>query len=127
MSVVSRHLIGCRRLRLAAGIALALSVLLAGGSASAQATDQSTAGTQEANPAPTTNIFPSATATSQTCLFGCSTQLQSCQNTCISTITGTTVVPSMTTVGTTSSPQACQSNCSSQQLQCSRNCTNLGP
>ena len=126
MSVVSRRRVRFRRPRLAA-IALALPLLLACGAASAQTTDQSTAGTQQASPAPTTNIFPSATATSQTCLFACSTQLQNCQNTCISTINGTTVIPSMTTVGTTSSPSACQANCSSQQTQCSRNCTNLGP
>jgi hypothetical protein len=126
MSVVSRRHIGFRRLRLAAGIALALPVLMAGTTAWAQTTDQTTAGT-DVIPAPSPSIFPTTTATSQTCLFGCGNQLQACQNTCTITITGATVIPSMTTVGTTSNPTTCQTNCSSQQTQCSRNCANLGP
>ena len=127
MSVVSRRQTRFRRLRLAVGIALALPVVMACGTAWAQTTDQSTAGTQESIPAPAPSIFPSTTATAQTCLFGCSNQLQACQNTCISTITGATVFPSVTTAGTTSNPMTCQSNCSSQQTQCTRNCVNLGP
>jgi hypothetical protein len=126
MSVVSRRQIRFRRLRLAAGIAVALPVLMAGGAAWAQAVDETTAGT-DVIPAPSPAIFPTTTATAQTCLFGCSSQLQACQNTCISTIIGTTVIPSLTTVGTTSNPSTCQTNCSSQQTQCSRNCINLGP
>jgi hypothetical protein len=127
MSVVSRRQTRFRRLRLVAGIALGLSALGSGGTGWAQTADQTTVGTNEAIPAPAPSIFPSTTATAQTCLFGCSNQLQACQNTCISTITGATVFPSMTTAGTTSNPMTCQSNCSSQQTQCTRNCVNLGP
>jgi hypothetical protein len=126
MSVVSRRHIRFRRLRLSASIVLALPVLMAGGTGWAQTTDQTTAGT-DVIPAPTPSIFPTTTATSQTCLFGCSSQLQACQNTCTSTVFNTTVFPSMTTAGTTSNPSTCQANCSSQQTQCSRNCANLGP
>jgi hypothetical protein len=132
MSIVSRRLIRIprliRRLHLVAGFALALPAIMAGGAAWPQAAvDQATAGTQEAIPPPAVSIFPSVTASSQTCLFGCSLQLQNCQNTCISTINGTTVVPSVTSVGTTSNPITCQNNCSSQQAFCSRNCNLVGP
>ena len=51
MSVVSRCRIRFRRLRLAACIALALPAVFAGGTAWAQATDQTTAGTDESIPA----------------------------------------------------------------------------
>jgi len=112
-------------MNLAAGVGLLLFALAAPGSAQAQTADQSTLGT-EAIPAPTPGIFPRSTATSQTCMFGCSTQLQMCQNTCISTINGTTVVPSLTTAGVTSNPTTCQTNCSTQLQTCQRNC-NLGP
>jgi hypothetical protein len=126
MSVVSRRQHRFSRITLAVGIALLLPAMIGCGAAFAQTTDQTTAGTDEAIPAPAPSIFPQATASSQTCLFGCSTQLQACQNTCISTITGATVIPSMTTAGTTSNPTTCQTNCSTQQTACQRNC-NLGP
>ncbi len=128
MSVVRRCLTGASRTRLAARIVLSLSLPALAGvfPAQAQTTNQTTTGTNAAIPAPTPSIFPTPTASSQTCLFGCNSQLQACQSTCISTITGATVMPSMTTVGTTTSPTACQSNCSAQLQTCQRNC-NLGP
>lgn len=74
--------------------------------------------------APSTPAPPSANSTtSATCLSGCSSQSFNCQNTCISTVTGATVVPSITTVGTTSSPGQCQQNCSTQLQACQRNCS----
>jgi|HubBroStandDraft_6_1064221.scaffolds.fasta_scaffold292412_1 hypothetical protein len=128
MSTVPRRRTALRRLRLAAGAALvlALPAIAAFAPAKAQTTDQTTAGTDEANPAPAPSIFPTPTASSQTCMFGCSTQVQSCQNTCISTINGTTLIPSMTTAGTTSNPNTCQTNCTTQLTSCQRNC-NQGP
>jgi hypothetical protein len=105
---------------------LSLLVLATFGPARAQTADQPTVGTDEAIPAPAPSIFPRATATSQTCMFGCSTQLQTCQNTCTATINGTTVIPSLTTAGVTSNPTTCQTNCSTQLTTCQRNC-NLGP
>lgn len=126
MSVVPRRRAGLYQMRLIAGVLLGLSWLaIAAMPARAQAVDDTTAGTQ-AIPPPTSSIFPAASASSQTCSFGCNGQLLSCQNTCISTSAGTTVIPSITSVGTTSSPQACQSNCSAQAATCQRNCT-LGP
>jgi hypothetical protein len=121
MSVVPR-----RRADLhAAGTLLALAwlAIAAALSAHAQTADQNTT---PAISAPTPSIFPTQSATSRTCNFGCTSQLQACQNTCISTSAGTTVIPSVTTVGATSNPQACQSNCSAQLQTCQRNC-NLGP
>jgi len=115
-----------RHPRLAALLILSLATIAAFGPARAQTADQSTAGTDQAIAAPTPSIFPTPTASSRTCLFGCSNQLQACQNTCTSTINGTTVVPSMTTAGVTSSPTTCQTNCSSQMTACQRNC-NMGP
>jgi hypothetical protein len=41
---------------------------------------------------------------------------------CISTINGTTVIPSITSVGVTTSPNQRVANCSSQLQQCQRNC-----
>jgi len=61
-------------------------------------------------------------SSSATCLSGCSTQSLSCRNTCIATINGTTVIPSMTTVGVTTDPNRCQANCATQQTQCQRSC-----
>ena len=124
MTVVSRRRIGFHRMYAAAGASLVFSWLLVL-PAQAQVTDQTTAGTQ-AITAPTPSIFPPPSASSQTCLFACGSQVQACQSTCISTSAGTTVLPSITTVGTTSNPQACQSNCSTQLQTCQRNC-NLGP
>jgi len=126
MSVVSRRQTGPCRMYPAAVAFLALSWLAfaAAAPAQAQTTDQTT--TNPAIPAPAPSIFPAPTASSQTCLFGCTTQLQACQSTCIPTSAGTTVIPSITNVGTTSSPQTCQTNCSTQQQACQRNC-NLGP
>ena len=126
MSVVPRRGAGLCQIRLIAGALIALSwlVIPAVLPAQAQTTDETT------NPAilaPSPSIFPAPTAGSQTCAFGCNTQLQSCQNTCISTGNGTTVIPSITTVGTTTNPQACQSNCSAQAQTCQRNCTLVGP
>ncbi len=80
----------------------------------AQATGQTNTTT------PITPVTPNST--SATCLSGCSTQSLSCQNTCIATVNGTTVIPSVTTVGVTTDPNRCVSNCSSQQQQCQRNC-----
>jgi len=126
MSVVSRRRSGLRRMCPTAGVLLALSwFAISPLPAHAQAIDQTTAGTQ-ATSAPTPSIFPTPTPSSQTCLFGCTSQVQACQNTCVVTSAGTTVIPSMTIVGTTSNPQACQSNCSTQLTACQRNC-NLGP
>jgi hypothetical protein len=82
--------------------------------------------TNAAISAPTPSIFPAQSATSRTCNFGCTAQVQACQNTCITTSAGTTVIPSVSTVGTTSNPQTCQSNCTTQLTACQRNC-NLGP
>jgi hypothetical protein len=80
----------------------------------AQATDQITT---------TPSVTPvTPNSTSATCLSGCSTQSLSCQNTCIATINGTTVIPSMTTVGVTTNPNQCSANCSSQLQQCQRSC-----
>lgn len=126
MTVVSRRRAGLRRMRLA-GAVLALSLCAIAGAlpAHAQAIDQTTAGTQ-AIPAPTPSIFPTPTPSSQTCLFGCTSQSQACQNTCVVTSGGTTVIPSITIVGTTTSPLACTANCSTQLTACQRNC-NLGP
>jgi hypothetical protein len=59
---------------------------------------------------------------SATCLSGCSTQSLSCQNTCIATVNGTTVIPSVTTAGVATSPNQCLVNCSAQQQQCQRGC-----
>jgi hypothetical protein len=80
-----------------------------------------------AQAADTTTTTPSVTpvtpnSSSATCLSGCSTQSLSCQNTCIATINGTTVVPSQTTVGMTTDPNRCQINCATQQTQCQRSC-----
>jgi hypothetical protein len=126
MSVVPRRRAGLYQIRLIAGALLALSwfAIPAALPAHAQATDDTT---NAAIPAPSPSIFPAATASSQTCGFGCNSQLQSCQNTCISTGAGNTVIPSITTVGTTTNPQACQSNCSAQQQACQRNCNLVGP
>lgn len=123
MSVVPRRRVALRRMRLAAGALLALSWLAFASAlpAHAQATDQPTTDESTTTPAPT--IFPTPTASSQTCMFGCSSQVQACQNTCISTASGTTVMPSISTVGTTSNPQTCQTNCSTQLQTCQRNCT----
>jgi hypothetical protein len=128
MFVASRRRAGWRRMHPIAGAFLVSSWLsiTAVVPAQAQVTDQTTANTNEAIPAPSPSIFPSPTATSQTCMFGCSSQSQACQNTCIPTSAGTTVIPSITVVGTTTSPQTCQSNCSIQLQTCQRNC-NLGP
>lgn len=128
MSVVRRCLTGVRRAHFAARVVLSLSLLALAGAfpAQAQTTNQTTTGPNAAIPAPTPSIFPTPTASSQTCIFGCNSQLLACQGTCISTSTGATVIPSMTTVGTTTSPTACQSNCSAQLQTCQRNC-NLGP
>ncbi len=125
MSVVPRRRPGLRPMRLAAG-ALALSWLAIAAALPAQAQALDQPATNETIPAPTSSIFPTPTSSSQTCMFGCSTQVQACQNTCISTAAGTTVIPSISTVGTTSNPSTCQSNCSIQLLTCQRNCT-LGP
>ena len=128
MSIVRRRRAGSSHPRLAASAVLALSLLAIAMPypAQAQTTNQNTTGNNAAILAPSPSIFPTPTASSRTCQFGCTSQLQACQNSCISTINGTTIIPSMTTAGTTSSPTACQSNCSSQLQTCQRNC-NLGP
>ena len=92
-------------------------------------TQQATAADQEirlAQAADQTTTSPSVTpvtpsSSSATCLSGRSTQSLSCQNTCIATINGTTVIPSVTTAGVATSPNQCQVNCSAQQ-QCQRGC-----
>jgi hypothetical protein len=91
--------------------------------AHAQTADQTTT---PAISTPAQSIFPAQSASSRTCNFGCTSQFQACQNTCISTSAGTTVIPSITSVGTTTSPGACQTNCGTQLGTCQRNC-NLGP
>jgi hypothetical protein len=68
----------------------------------------------------TTPVTPNSS--SATCLSRCSTQVLSCQNTCIGTINGTTVIPSVTTAGVATTPNQCQVNCSAQQQQCQRSC-----
>jgi hypothetical protein len=68
-------------------------------------------------------VTPVAPAnTSATCMSACSTQSLTCQNSCIATINGTTIIPSMTTVGVTTDPNKCSTNCNSQLTQCQRNC-----
>jgi hypothetical protein len=69
------------------------------------------------------STLPSTSSSSATCLSGCSSQSFNCQNTCIATITGFTVVPSITVLGTTSNPSQCQQNCSIQQQVCQSNCS----
>ncbi len=80
----------------------------------AQATDQTTT---------TPGVTPvTPNSSSATCQSRCSTQLLSCQNTCIGTINGTTVIPSVTTAGVATTPNQCEVNCSAQQQQCQRSC-----
>jgi hypothetical protein len=80
----------------------------------AQATDQTTT---------TTTVTPvTPNSSSATCLFGCSSQQQNCQNNCFATINNTTIIPSVTTAGVTTNPNQCQSNCSAQSQQCQRGC-----
>ena len=123
MSVIPRRRAGYHT----AGTLLALAWLatVAALPAQAQTTDQTTT-TTPAISAPTPSIFPTQSSSSRTCNFGCTSQFQACQGTCISTSAGTTVIPSITSVGTTTSPGACQTNCSTQLGTCQRNC-NLGP
>lgn len=110
-----------RRATLLMVLGIALCVGPAAGLAQNAATVPPTAGTQETTaPAVTTPVTPSSS--SATCLGGCSSQQFNCQNTCIATINGTTVMPSITTQGTTSNPIQCQSNCSTQAAVCQRNC-----
>ncbi len=79
----------------------------------AQATDQTST---------TPGVTPvTPNGSSATCQSRCSTQVLSCQNTCIATINGTTVIPSVTTAGVATTPNQCQVNCSAQQ-QCQRSC-----
>ncbi len=92
----------------------------------AQAADQSTTTTNQT----VTPIFPTQTTSSQTCMFGCSSQMSACQSTCIGTptvtaagTTLTTVMPSITTAGTATTPTQCQSNCSTQLQTCQRGCS----
>ncbi|HEY1545471.1 MAG TPA: hypothetical protein VGG01_23970 [Xanthobacteraceae bacterium] len=121
MSVVPRRRAGLRTV----GVLLALWLpVLAGLPAQAQTADQTN--TNATIQAPTSSIFPAQSTTSRTCNFGCTSQVQACQNTCITTSTGTTVIPSVTTVGSTTNPQTCQTNCTTQLTTCQRNC-NLGP
>jgi len=128
MSVVPRRRADLHRTDIrTAGTLLALAWLATATAlpAHAQTADQTTT-TTPAISAPTPSIFPTQSASSRTCNFGCTSQFQACQNTCISTSAGTTVIPSITSVGTTTNPGTCQTNCGTQLGTCQRNC-NLGP
>lgn len=70
------------------------------------------------------NGAPSVTSnTTATCLAGCTTQFFSCNGPCFSTSTGSTILPSQTTLGITNSPNQCPQNCSTQMQICQRNCS----
>jgi len=93
------------------------------GTQQATAADQAIRLAQAADQTTTSpSVTPVTPSSSATCLSGCSTQSLSCQNTCIATINGTTVIPSVTTAGVATSPNQCQVNCSAQQQQCQRGC-----
>ena len=102
---------------------LVLAGLVMGTSDAARADDLLQLAQQSTVPG-TVTPAPSVTtgASSATCLSGCNSQSFNCQNTCISTINGTTVVPSVTIVGATTIPGQCQQNCSTQLQVCQQNC-----
>ena len=108
-----------------ATVALLLALVIpaqfaAAGSAGAQDRPIRLAQAADTTTPSVTPVTPNST--SATCMSGCSSQSLNCQNTCIATINGTTVVPSMTTVGVTTDPNRCQANCATQQTQCQRSC-----
>ncbi len=60
-----------------------------------------------------------------TCQVGCGTQVQGCQNQCLSLASGASTSASVTIAGPTTNPTQCTLNCTTQQLVCQQSCAGL--